>query len=800
MPAAMPAEPPPIMMPVSPPVSPPVTTDPPTPTEPEVETPDEPDPEPVIPTPDPEPVIPPPDPVITPPPPPPPPPPPMPPVVQPQADPVTVTRPRDPLPDLTTDDNRVFRIKPEDVPDDAEPQGLARHLIDGRTWIMPHQGKLQLKWYLEVDDALLVNGNTVETVRQRVERALREFEGAANVEYIEITDPSEYNTAHFRVEFDYSATATQASAGLPNENIPRVFFRNDKLEDIDHSTIVHELAHVMGLSHPHDARNGWPGDEAYRETPNSILSYWDGWDDNDNGLQAADIEALQFLYGAPDADVNRGAGDHLKLTEERSLTSSYWHAVLQVQENIDPSVVLYDGHDAQEDREVPPHRFELYEGEKDNHLFTIDATTGEIRFKESPDFENPQDTHGGARYGYNNFYEIDGRGVFFITPTIEIGFGIDIVVEVVDIPHAADPVTVSRNPPIDRTADGNFAFRLRPEDVPDDEEPTGLARHLIGGETWAMPLSGPLQLSWFLGHTARRYPDAGTMLDTDEKIAAAKVKIENALAQFAAVINVEFTEITDPSKAADADLRFAFVTIDGVTGGQASDPDEDGADIAFYQADLDSVYHSLMMHEIAHALGLAHPHDDGDGLGWPGDARYRNSDQTIMSYWDGWDEAANRNSGLQPADIEALQWLYGAPDADVNRGAGNHLKLTEERSLTSSYWEAVLQVQENIATSEVIYDGHDARSTRLINEREEPHRFELDEDEKDNHAFTIDATTGEIRFKESPDFENPQDTHGGARYGYNNFYELSGLGYYYFAPGLEFTYIIDVVVQVVDIP
>lgn len=90
--------------------------------------------------------------------------------------------------------------------------------------------------------------------------------------------------------------------------------------------------------------------------------------------------------------------------------------------------------------------------------------------------------------------------------------------------------------------------------------------------------------------------------------------------------------------------------------------------------------YSVILHEMGHALGLAHPHDDGGGSSLfpgvtPGDDKDmgdHNLNQgiwTTMSYVDGWHDvdelsAASATYGLQSTpmalDIAAVQYLYGA--------------------------------------------------------------------------------------------------------------------------------------------
>ena len=93
------------------------------------------------------------------------------------------------------------------------------------------------------------------------------------------------------------------------------------------------------------------------------------------------------------------------------------------------------------------------------------------------------------------------------------------------------------------------------------------------------------------------------------------------------------------------------------------------------------------LHELGHALGLAHPHDNGGGSSiWPGvtgpfdSYGHNNLNQgifTVMSYNDGWDAVQNpfgnglRTYGFEGGpsafDIAAVQYLYG-PNTSYHSG------------------------------------------------------------------------------------------------------------------------------------
>lgn len=99
----------------------------------------------------------------------------------------------------------------------------------------------------------------------------------------------------------------------------------------------------------------------------------------------------------------------------------------------------------------------------------------------------------------------------------------------------------------------------------------------------------------------------------------------------------------------------------------------------------------LFMHELGHALGLKHPHDDG-GTGRPtyndvGEAALDKDWFTIMSYNDdaqwnffNWDPATP-----MAGDVIALQYLYGK---NMETNAGNSIISIAENGTYRSIWDA----------------------------------------------------------------------------------------------------------------
>jgi hypothetical protein len=96
---------------------------------------------------------------------------------------------------------------------------------------------------------------------------------------------------------------------------------------------------------------------------------------------------------------------------------------------------------------------------------------------------------------------------------------------------------------------------------------------------------------------------------------------------------------------------------------------------------------STMLHEIGHALGLKHPHDNG-GNGRPVlRAPYDNGLWTVMSYKDPYPhtEVEGKQITPMPLDILAIQHIYGA---NMNYRTGNDTYLVQDDHLVKTIWDA----------------------------------------------------------------------------------------------------------------
>jgi hypothetical protein len=337
--------------------------------------------------------------------------------------------------------------------------------------------------------------------------------------------------------------------------------------------------------------------------------------------------------------------------------------------NDDPSEVsikVYESHPLHKPIDTPfgdLTGYELTAGYGDNAFFTID-TEGKLWWKATPDYETPRDGDGNSRYEIELSNTTSGQS------------------------HQADIVVTDIGADIDPNDYSGGLFYvprmfIRPIDFADDDLPTitktgipaDFPQYLISGKAWKMPETGPMVITYSISAEDRNelatavFPNDQSGLDTFYST------LESTLSMFEKVANIDFIEIEHGEEE--------YATYDGNPnqlvrspiphinlffksgGGSAASSGDDGARISLDYEDILTTPKQkfIILHEFGHVLGLEHPFDstkpkhistfDPD-THWPGNDIYTFSKDSVLSY--------NRSVvTLQPADIVALQFLYGEP-------------------------------------------------------------------------------------------------------------------------------------------
>ena len=184
----------------------------------------------------------------------------------------------------------------EHIPDDHP---YTHYLLDGHAFYMPKTGSLEITWSIYTEQSpdeadYAVSDDKLESFRANFERAFAAYEKFINVKFIEVPD-TQNSVGMLRVgnHPNYNNGAATPPDDF-NHGVARINIANISLDD--YAIYLHEIGHILGLAHPYPGGGDGIGPHLDDEvlSLNSIMTKSDLVVFTQN-----DINALQFLYGAP---------------------------------------------------------------------------------------------------------------------------------------------------------------------------------------------------------------------------------------------------------------------------------------------------------------------------------------------------------------------------------------------------------------------------------------------------------------------------------------------------------------------
>jgi hypothetical protein len=229
--------------------------------------------------------------------------------------------------------NRKLPLAPRDVYPEHMPDDIILRMLQG-PFLMPSTGPLYITYSISDEERTdletgIYRGNQADIDRfySRLEANLLQFSQAANIKFIEVEHGTvEYSDVggrsqplpHVNLKFHGDSTASFATRDSVELSYSSVRSYPDYL-------ILHEFGHFVGFDHPHsqfstftpigyDPEIRWPaGASRYHRSPLTVMSYY-GQIGPISTLQQADIDALQFYFGAPGTN-NQGVQNFARVNK-----------------------------------------------------------------------------------------------------------------------------------------------------------------------------------------------------------------------------------------------------------------------------------------------------------------------------------------------------------------------------------------------------------------------------------------------------------------------------------------------------
>lgn len=362
---------------------------------------------------------------------------------------------------------------PRNIPDANKPSTFAQNLVWGYSWKLPETGPVIITYAIsegERNELLRIfsgNQEWADEFYALLEAKLDEIESAANVKFVEVDHGQRETLEIFSgviaptvpyYVLEFQNTEERSHASITSDGGEVVLWSEHVLKYPGY-VVLHEFGHALGLHHPfedtsddeeegevddYDPQVHWPGLEAFRYNPESVLSYNFGT----TTLRTADIETLRFLYGyantnsmgverfitnvefppSPgddDGDTYSEAASRLEFIKSDEL----WTMAATAPDSIGSAIadlgVTYVRAEVDPDN---PHRaiWELsFNGQRTPLMYTQDLHGPDFdRFKfiqdgddvrivttAAPDFDRPADADGDNSYEYFDTFNTNDRRI-----------------------------------------------------------------------------------------------------------------------------------------------------------------------------------------------------------------------------------------------------------------------------------------------------------------------------------------------------------------------------------------------------